>query len=484
MRRRGFFALTGLVGLALAGCGGADGNRGSLTFANRLRIPPVLDPEPGVDGVKRYPLAMRPGKAEFLPGKVADTWGINGEYLGPTLRARRGDRVAMAVTNLLPEPSTLHWHGMRLPAVMDGGPHQMIDAGGVWSPMWTVDQPAATTWYHPHPHGVTAEHVYRGLAGMFIVDDEHSAELPHTYGVDDVPLIVQDKVFDSEGRLTEAFAGTFGLLGDQVLVNGTYDPFFEVTTSKVRLRILNGSNAHVFTIGFADNRKFDVIASDGGLLSAPVSVDRVRLSPGERFEVVVGFAAGEQVVLRGFGGSSSVESGEYDLVKFVAAGSLVASPELPRVLGGRAPVGVGARVRTFRLGGSNINGKNMDMARVDEVVAAGALEVWEVENITYEHNFHIHEVAFRVLSIDGAEPPEHLRGPKDTVFVPSGSKVRLAVEFGSHVDPKSPYMFHCHILKHEDQGMMGQFVIVAPGTEDRTSRTLVLSGPGHSHHGR
>ncbi|CCH35637.1 multicopper oxidase domain-containing protein [Actinosynnema sp. NPDC047251] len=483
MRRRGFFALTGLVGLALAGCGGANGNRGSLGFANRLRIPPVLDPRPGADGVKRFPLLMRPGQAEFLPGRPARTWGINGDYLGPTLRVRRGDKVAMAVTNLLPEASTLHWHGMRLPAAMDGGPHQLIASGGTWNPAWTVDQPAATTWYHPHPHGETSEHVYRGLAGMFIVDDEHSAELPHTYGVDDVPLIVQDKVFDEDGQLEEAFAGTFGLLGDQVLVNGTHDPFFEVTTTRVRFRILNGSNAHVFTVGFADDRRFQVIASDAGLLRAPATVDRVRISPGERFEVVVEFRPGEQVVLRGFAGDSAVEKGDYDLLKFVAAQQLAASPELPRTLAGRSPVEPGERVRKFRLGGSNINGNEMDLARIDEVVAAGAREVWELDNITYEHNFHIHEVAFRVLTVDGEEPPEHLRGPKDTVFVPGGAKVRLAVEFGPHTDPKVPYMYHCHILKHEDKGMMGQFVIVPPGTEDQTPRTLQLTGEGHHHHG-
>ncbi|CAL9664155.1 Multicopper oxidase mco [Actinosynnema sp. ALI-1.44] len=482
MRRRGFLGLMALA--ALAGCGtGAAGNTGRLTFTNPLRIPPVLDPRPGADGVKRYPLALRPGETEFLPGKPARTWGINGTYLGPTLRARRGDRVAMAVTNLLPEASTLHWHGMRLPAAMDGGPHQMIAAGGTWTPAWTVDQPAATTWYHPHPHGVTAEHVYRGLAGLFIVDDEHSAELPHTYGVDDVPLIVQDKVFDADGRLEEDFGGTWGLLGDQILVNGTHSPFFEVKASRTRFRILNGAGAHVFTIGFADNREFQVIASDAGLLPEPVTVDRVKVSPGERFEVVVEFRPGETVLLKGFDGDSVIEDGDYDLLELRAAATLAPSPALPATLAARPPVEPGPKTRTFKLGGSNINGQNMDLARIDEVVPAGAREVWEIDNITYDHNFHVHEVAFRILDIDGEEPPPHLRGPKDTVYVPGKTKVRLAVEFGHHADPTMPYMYHCHILKHEDKGMMGQFVIVEPGTEDRTPRTLSLTGAGHAHHG-
>lgn len=482
MRRRGFLGLMALA--ALAGCGsGAEGNTGTLKFTNPLRIPPVLDPQPGADGVKRYPLALRPGETEFLPGKPARTWGINGTYLGPTLRARRGDRVAMAVTNLLPEASTLHWHGMRLPAAMDGGPHQMISAGGTWTPQWTVDQPAATTWYHPHPHGATAEHVYRGLAGMFIIDDEHSAELPHTYGVDDVPLIVQDKVFDADGQLKEDFGGTWGLLGDQILVNGTHSPFFEVKAFRIRFRILNGANAHVFTLGFADNREFQVIASDAGLLPEPVTVDRVKISPGERFEVVVEFKPGETALLKGFDGDSAIEDGEYDLLELRAAGTLAPSPVLPATLSARPRIEPGAKTRTFELGGTNINGQDMDMARIDEVVPAGAREVWEIDNITYDHNFHVHEVAFRILDIDGEEPPPHLRGPKDTVYVPGKTKVRLAVEFGHHTDPTMPYMYHCHILKHEDKGMMGQFVIVEPGTEDRTSRTLSLTGAGHPHHG-
>ncbi|NUT91975.1 MAG: multicopper oxidase domain-containing protein [Saccharothrix sp.] len=481
MRRRGFL---GLVALALAGCAtGADGNTGTLAFTNPLRIPPVLDPEPGPDGVKRYPLALRPGETEFLPGRTTRTWGVNGTYLGPTLRARLGDRVAMTVTNLLPEASTLHWHGMRLPAAMDGGPHQTIAAGGTWIPQWTVDQPAATTWYHPHPHGETAEHVYRGLAGMFIVDDEHSAELPHTYGVDDVPLIVQDKVFDAEGQLKEDFGGTWGLLGDQILVNGTHGPFFEVKASRTRFRILNGANAHVFTLGFADNRKFQVIASDAGLLPEPVTVDRVELSPGERFEVVVEFKPGETVLLKGFSGDSAIEEGDYDILELRAAPTLAQSPALPATLPAPRRTEPGPKTRTFRLGGTNINGKDMDITRIDEVVPAGAHEVWEVDNITFDHNFHVHEVAFRILDIDGEEPPPHLRGPKDTVYVPGKTKVRLAVEFGHHTDPKTPYMYHCHILKHEDKGMMGQFVIVEPGTEDQTPRTLSLTGEGHSHHG-
>ncbi|WP_128380614.1 multicopper oxidase family protein [Streptomyces cavernae] len=482
MRRRGFLTLTGLAGLALTGCGGAEGNEGNegtLGFRTPLRIPPLLDPAPGRDGVKRYALRLREGRTELLPGKPARTWGINGTYLGPTLRARRGDRVAMAVTNTLGEASTLHWHGMRLRAAMDGGPHQMIRSGGTWTPEWTVAQPAATTWYHPHPHGKTALHVYRGLAGMFVLDDDESVTLPDTYGKDDVPLIIQDKKFEKNGELDESLGGQFGLLGDDILVNGTYDPFFRVTTTRVRFRVLNGSNARVYNLGFGDDRTFHVVGSDAGLLARPVAVRRVRISPGERFEIVVGFTPREQVVLKGFDGDSEIESGDYDLLNLVAAPRLSPSAPLPGTLVDLNPPHRVGKVRRFRLGGSSINGQDMDMARIDEVVAAGAREIWELDNFTFSHSFHIHEVVYRVLDIDGKRPPEHLRGPKDTVFVPGKTKVRLAVEFGRHTDPTTPYMYHCHILKHEDRGMMGQFVIVPRGTEDSTPRRLALTGHDH-----
>ena len=204
---------------------------------------------------------------------------------------------------------------MRLPARMDGGPHQPIEPGATWSPHWTVDQPATTSWYHPHPHGATARHVYRGLAGMFIVDDG-PAELPSRYGVDDIPLILQDRVLDPA---PDPLKGTFGILGDHMLVNGTYRAFVNVRTERVRFRILNGSNARMYHLTFADGRSFHVVGGDAGLLAAPVEVDRVSLTPGERVEVVVAFTGGEQVLLRTVSGSDDIDEGDFDLLKVVAA---------------------------------------------------------------------------------------------------------------------------------------------------------------------
>jgi len=508
---RRLLAVVGVVVLVLVGAASwiyvqaYQTNVGDLAFRNPLKIPPLLEPTTDAQGRKRFTLTLQAGSTELLPGKKTETWGFNGTYLGPTLRASRGDQVAVDVVNQLPERTTVHWHGMRLPAEMDGGPHQMVEAGETWSPYWKVDQPAASLWYHPHLHGRTAEHVYRGLAGMFIIEDEESRRLalPQRYGVDDIPLVVQDRKFNEDGSLDLSpgdpaglpMRDLYGLLGDTILVNGTYDPYLEVSTTRVRLRVLNGSNSRSFNIGFADRRPFQLIATDSGLLHAPVRTDSVRLTAGERAEIVAEFRPGEEVVLRSFapgqaGGFPQDRiagaDDEFDLLKIVAKDRLEELPPVPDRLATTPDITVpeGATVRTFTLAGtSQINGREMDMRRVDEVVPAGATEIWQLDNPGIPHSFHIHEVAFQILDINGQPPPPELRGRKDTVYLPPESVVRLAVQFGTYTDDDTPYMYHCHMLEHEDLGMMGQFLIVEPGTEDQVSRELSLDDHGHHAHG-
>src|SRR5690625_3491150 len=476
-----------LLAFGLIGCSSNEiiTNVGELQFEQALKIPELLEPTIESDGTKHFHLTMESGTTEFFPGEVTDTWGVNGSYLGPTIRVSRGDQVSFDVENNLGETSTLHWHGMMLPPIMDGGPHQMIEAGVTWSPHWTIDQPSATTWYHPHLHGKTGPHVYRGLAGMFIIDDEDSGKLPSNYGVDDIPLIVQDKLFTSDGELSEDDDGAYGLLGDEILVNGTHDPFLEVTASQVRFRLLNGSNARAYNFGFTDGRSFQLVANDAGLLNEPVTLERFMLSPGERAEIVVQFEQGEETILRSYHGGAGIESGEFDLLKIVAASELTASSPISSELSGVQPIEVpeDARVRQFNLTMENdINGKKMDMYRIDEVVPAGAIEIWEIHNFGPEHNFHIHDAAFRVLDVNDREPKEYEKGRKDTVFVPRGAVVRIAVEFGDHSDTKHPLMYHCHLLKHEDEGMMGQFLLVEPGTESQVPTELPQDNIENNHH--
>ena len=429
---------------------------GALDFDHRLRLPPIAESHIDAHGKRVFELTAQQGRAELLPGTTSETWGFNRAYLGPTLRARRGEEVAVRVTNMLDEATGVHWHGMHLPAGMDGGPHQPIAPDQTWTPHWRIDQPAATLWYHPHPHGRTEHHVARGLAGMFILDDPDSRAarlLPHAYGVDDVPVIVQDMEFSSDGEMVEAgdFLGGTGNLGDTVLVNGTYGPYFDVTTTRVRLRLLNASTARMYSFGFSDGRHFAVVGSDGGLLPAPVSKTRIQLSPGERAEVVVRMTPGEAVVLRSFpphvgGGVFGRFNGgddRFDVLQLRAADRLRHSPRVPEVLAPApgVPVADSHVDRRFELSGRRINDLSMDMSRVDEVVELGSTEVWEVHNRDgIYHNFHVHGVQFQVVSVNGATPPPELSGWKDTVFLRPGHTVWLAMRFTGYADADTAFL--------------------------------------------
>jgi blue copper oxidase len=480
-------AALGGVALAAAGCAlfsvARTSTVGDLSFVNELAIPPLLEPRKE-GGRKIFDLTLQQGRAELLPGRPADTWGANGAYLGPTLRAERGDRVELRVRNALPETTTIHWHGMHLPAAADGGPHQMIEPRQTWRPDWVIEQPAATLWYHPHPHGKTADHVYRGLAGLFLIDDTEAGRLslPAEYGVDDIPLIVQDKHLHEDGSLdfSQRWISPTGRLGDTILVNGTYAPYVAIGDQRVRFRLLNASPARVYNVGFADERGFELIGTDGGLLEAPTRMRRIQLSPGERAEIIASFRPGERAVLRSFqpelgtsfwddrfaGGDDS-----FDLLQIRAAAELDPSPALPLRLAARQQLHAEDAVRTrrFELDGRAINGARFAMDRFDATVEAGSVEIWEVRNTSRTpHNFHPHGVSFRILAHDGSEPPPAVAGWKDTIYVPPGKTLRLLVRFGDYPDPHTPYMFHCHVLEHEDRGMMGQFVLL----ERRASATV------------
>jgi FtsP/CotA-like multicopper oxidase with cupredoxin domain len=478
--------------------GAVQSNVGELSFAKELDVPPLLEPTVDDDGRKVFELDFQAGETELIDGQLTETWGLNGTYLGPTLRAERGDRVEVRVTNGVEETTTLHWHGMHLPAEMDGGPHQLVDPGETWSPTWEIDQPAASLWYHPHLDGATAEHVYRGAAGMFIVDDAAalSAGLPDEYGIDDVPLILQDKRFNADGSLDDSAPtmSNVGVLGDEILVNGTHDPYFEATTSLVRFRVLNASNARVYNLGFADDRAYWLVGTDSGLLEQPYETTRVQLSPGERAEIVVAVEPGERAVLRShqpdlgldffqdrFNGGDDT----FDLLEIRGADQLENSDPLPDALTEiDAPAPADATTtRSFSLSSAHtINGREMDMGRIDEVVEVDTTEIWEISNDHGSpHSFHPHLIHFAVLDIDGEPPPPQLQGWKDTVFVPPGSTIRIIARFEDYTDPNTPYMFHCHVLQHEDRGMMGQFVVVEPG--DEPDESGLARSAGDRHHG-
>ncbi|WP_251840096.1 multicopper oxidase family protein [Oceanitalea stevensii] len=463
------------------------------TFDQALAIPPLADSVVDEDGTRVFQLTAQAGTTSFREGVETETWGFNGDFLGPTLRARRGEQVAVEVTNTLGESTSVHWHGMHLPPEMDGGPHQEVEAGGTWRPTWLVDQPAATLWYHPHPHGRTEKHVYLGMSGMFILDDDgaDAAGLPAEYGVDDIPVIVQDKSFTADGQLTLAQENGVpsGVMGEVLMVNGTIGAVQEVTTERVRLRLLNGSTLRSYNFGFDDDRSFQLVASDGGLLSAPHETNRIQLSPGERAEIVVEMEPGTATMLRsypqrlgeiadpeGYGALDTL-----DVLRLEAADELAPSAVVAAQLSDeeRLDEADATTTRRFVMKNLALNGQRMDMNRIDEVVTVGTTEVWEVRNDDpMPHNFHIHDVQFEVLSVDGAPPPPELSGRKDTIYTEPGHEYRLIMRFEHYANPEVPYMYHCHLLRHEDFGLMGQFVVVEPGTEPPTE----LPGTGHEHH--
>jgi len=434
--------------------------------------PPLAPSHLDAQGRRVFELTAKSGRHDFGSGHAADTWGFDGDYLGPTLRAAKGEQVLVNVHNSLGETTTVHWHGMHLPAAMDGGPHQPIAPGTTWSPTWTIKQPAATLWYHPHPHGDTAQHVYRGLAGMFILDDPAApVALPDEYGVDDIPVIVQDRAFDGdsldEGR--SLLAGT-GILGDTIVVNGTVAPFLDVTTSLVRLRVLNASNARPFNFRFATGGSSPGSAPTAGCWrprSRPHTCSSRRVSE-RRSSSGYGRAIGWCCAARRstsaatwcrtawFGGED-----RFDVLELRGAAQLRASAGVPAGLVEieRLPPSSAVTSRDFSLTSETINGSAMSMERVDVTATLGTVEVWSITNQDgAPHDFHLHDVQFQVL---GAK----VLAWKDTVFVPAGDTVRIIMRFADYADPGVPYMFHCHLLYHEDQGMMGQFVVVRPGEQ-------------------
>lgn len=505
--RRTFFRGALFVGLGataaatVAACSDSASDKAQLTQptprgadapARALPIPP-LEEGTKKGATRTIMLTAAASTAEIVAGTQTKTWGFSADFLGPTLRAKRGEKVKISVTNDLDEMTTVHWHGMKLPAKADGGPHTPIEPGKTWDAAFTVDQPAATVWYHPHPHERTALHCYRGLAGMFIVDDEveEKLDLPREYGVDDIPVVVVDAKFTDDGQLDETIDPTFGLKGTTPLVNGITNPELTAKATRLRLRLLNGAGMRFYTFALSNGAPLQIIATDAGLLDAPVEADEVLMGPGERVEVIVDLTPGEDVTLRSvarddnFGipepESAAAEQAtgdfgfrdEFDILHIKVPAELKAPEKpLPAKLDPAAadvPAAEGLTERDFVLNTFMINGEHMDMNRVDVVIDHKKPEIWTVtnENADWPHNFHIHNCRFKVLELNQVSTDVAVQtiGWKDTVDLPPKSTAKLLVDFAWHPDPKIPYMFHCHMLLHEDKGMMGQFVMVEPGDE-------------------
>ena len=303
----------GMMGGAMSGMSGMGAQSmtkpQAASFNRRLPIPAQLHGQLEADGSLAYALRLAPGRAELLAGVQTPAWGYNGAYLGPALRVPQGKPVRITLHNDLNQSTTTHWHGAHVPGRMDGGPQSLIAPGQSRDDTFTLHQPGATLWYHPHPDGRTGAQVYAGLAGLLLLDDgvDASLGLPQTWGVDDIPVILQDRRIAADGTLLymTGMMDRMGMKGNRFLVNGCEQPHVQVPAQWVRLRVLNGSNARVYNLAFADARGFQMIAGDAGLLAHPVEMRSLLLAPGERAELLLDLRRlqGKTLILRSNSGT-------------------------------------------------------------------------------------------------------------------------------------------------------------------------------------
>lgn len=494
--------LAGGAALAVSGAlyAWADGRFTSQATdaANRpvLQFPPLIDT---VD-TGRFLVTAQSGTTSFFPGHQAETIGFNQAYLGPVVRIRNG-ALRPRVENGLSWPVSAHWHGLVVPGNHDGGPHLPVKPGEVWSPDMEIGQRPCTAFFHTHIHGRTARDVYAGLAGVLHVADGLDRErgLPDTYGVDDLTLLLQDRRFSSDGQLVYANSMMdimHGMTGDTILVNGQVGSVAAVPKAVVRLRLINGSNARIYSLFSSDDRPIHLIATDGGYLPAPVQLETLRLGPGERAEILVDFSDGHGMSLMSEGDPNAGMGGmmgrtrslldditgarRFEVLPLVVDERLAAKvTRIPDVLGGGQPDLTAAKVSKLRnfsldmgmgggmmgsgrmgrgmMGGMAINGQPFDMRTINERVRLGDTEKWVISTSMLAHPFHVHGVSFQVISENGREPRPESLGWKDTVVV--DSQTELLVQFTQPASEETPFMYHCHILEHEDAGMMGQFTV-------------------------
>lgn len=506
-----------------------------------LPIPELLT----ADASNRIQLIVQAGQSNFA-GKTATTWGYNGNLLGPAVKLNKGQSVNVDIHNQLAEETTLHWHGLEIPGEVDGGPQGIIPAGGKRSVTFTPDQRAATCWFHPHQHGKTGHQVAMGLAGLVLIEDEEIRKLmlPKQWGIDDVPVIIQDKQFSADGQVDyqlDIMTAAVGWFGDTLLTNGAIYPQHAAPRGWLRLRLLNGCNARSLNIAASDNRPLYVIASDGGLLAEPVKVTELPMLMGERFEVLVDVSDGKAfdlvtlpvsqmgMAIAPFDKAHPVMRVQPLLI--TASGTLpdtlTSMPSLPSLegltvrklqlsmdpmldmmgmqmlmkkFGGQAMAGMDhgkmmghmnndnmdhgnmnhgnmnhgemgnmqhGNMGNMKHGGSfdfhnanRINGQTFDMNKPMFAAAKGQHERWVIsgQGDMMLHPFHIHGTQFRILSENGKAPAAHRAGWKDTVRVEGGVS-EVLVKFDHDAPKEHAYMAHCHLLEHEDTGMMLGFTV-------------------------
>ena len=388
-------------------------------------------------------------------------YGYNGEVPGPTIEGSVGDTLAVRLTNRLPEPTSIHWHGLRVPADMDGTElvQRPVQPGEVFEYRFALPD-AGTFWYHPHTNETVQ--LEKGLYGALVVRAPGEPELDG-----ERVLVLDDLKLDRKGQIAR-FGGwkerREGRLGETHLVNGKEEPELEMAAGQLeRWRIVNASSSRYVLLSVGD-RPFAILGTDGGLVPEPVTATEVLLTPGDRVDLAVGpFSQGESVAVESRPydrGMVKEEGARYATVRVGAPAPSRANvpPALRRI----EPLVVGdvAPNRTVRLGGRpSLRGVKWMVAgeahHRAEPVRVGELQIWDVVNETkMDHPFHLHGFFFQVLRVNG-KPPKVLSW-EDTINVPARGQVRIA---WLPDDRPGSWMYHCHIPEHHAAGMMAHFEV-------------------------
>ena len=476
-------ALFSICAAALAGCTAESGGEPETAlraadvsqpegWADDLALPEAVDinPDPRVVEIE---LEARLADIEFLPGKPTTVWTYNGLVPGPLIRANLGDRVIVHFKNSLPEQTTIHWHGVRVPNDMDGAPGMTqppVPSGGEFRYEFVM-RDAGTYWYHPHMN--SSEQVGRGLYGPIVVNDP--AE-PEAFG-DELVLVLSDMGIRENGELVPldtggSFGDLFGREGSVVLVNGKVSPRLKLRSGKQqRWRIINAARSRYFDLRLREH-DFVRIGGDSGLAAESTRVDHVLVTPGERADLVFtpSDAPGTERIMywlppdRGYG--TQTGRGRDPLIVLETVDLPPVEPAaIPSTLRTIPAIDVSdALEKTLALtieissGGVSMGINGVPYERSKPLLATiGETHVWHVVNDTdFAHPFHLHGYFFQVL---GAVVPEW----KDTVNVPAHSSLDLAVVFDER---PGMWMYHCHILDHAEVGMMGHLHVVEPDEAD------------------
>jgi spore coat protein A, manganese oxidase len=486
--------------LIVEGQSGGGATPKAPSFPMALRVPPVLTGSSITIPVVQSDVQVLPNGPKTL------MWTYGGSYPGPTIRRTTGHDTKVTFVNELPATVgsvTVHLHGDHHSSASDGQPDSDLIAPGRRR---TYDYPltdggkperAAFDFYHDHRMDETTRNVWNGLQGMFITDDPGEARLGLPSGRYDVPLLVSDRSFDAANQLTEpfpypgdgsgspqdGFVGPYAApgdatVGDHVLVNGESLPHFDVATHRYRLRLLNGSGFQSYDFHLSDGQPFVQVGTGSGLLPRPVSRTDILLGPAQRADVVVDFTHefGKKIVLESIARVDNQPGGigtpQTPIMQFRVGQRVSDRSRLPPALDPLPPLSVPSApsaVWTFGLGGDaqsgtywTVDGRPYDPTRVDLTVPLGATQLWLLQNVSpITHYIHLHEEQWRTVARDGQPPPAYEAGLQDTWRLDPGESVEVAAKF---TDYTGVFMIHCHMLDHEDHGMMAQFAVVKPGT--------------------